>query len=321
MVRFFLRPQGKHLLGLASPGGAGRNRTLGQKEFDKLKVVIPTLPEQRKIAEFLTAVDGRIGQLIQKKALLEDYKKGVMQQLFTQAEGNCELGITNEELNDEHPEIIPNSKFSIPNSNRLRFKDDHGNDFPDWEEKTIGDIADIKGGKRIPKGKILEAVPNGFPYITVSDFDRGSVDLTNIRYVPLDVVDSIKNYTINTDDIFISVAGTLGLVGIIPGCLDGANLTENANKLTNLRCDQGYLLQYLKSEHFRSLVDGVKTTGAQPKLAIYAIKAFKIPRPLLAEQKKIANFLSAIDRKIETVATQITETKTFKRGLLQQMFV
>ena len=89
-------------------------------------ITIPTLPEQRKIADFLTAVDGRIEQLSQKKALLEDYKKGVMQQLFTQA---------------------------------LRFKDkvngkaregtlgcDHGNDFPEWEETTLGEIGSVVGG-------------------------------------------------------------------------------------------------------------------------------------------------------------------------------
>ena len=88
-------------------GKTGTMTTIGQADIASVELRTPALPEQRKIADFLTAVDGRIQQLSQKKALLQDYKKGVMQQLFTQA---------------------------------LRFKDDHGNDFPDWKEKTLGDV-------------------------------------------------------------------------------------------------------------------------------------------------------------------------------------
>ncbi|MDA7510476.1 restriction endonuclease subunit S [Verrucomicrobia bacterium] len=92
----------------------------------RLKITLPTLPEQRKIADFLTAVDGRIGQLIKKKALLEDYKKGVMQQLFTQA---------------------------------IRFKDDHGKDFPDWEEKKLGEVANLYQPKTISQ---TDLTPKGY---------------------------------------------------------------------------------------------------------------------------------------------------------------
>ncbi|MDA7496801.1 restriction endonuclease subunit S [Akkermansiaceae bacterium] len=205
-------------------------------------------------------------------------------------------------------------------SPEIRFKDDNGNDLPDWEEKTIGDVAEIKGGKRVPKGKVLESIPNGFPYITVSDFDRDSVDLRGIRYVPLDVVDKIKSYTINTSDIFISVAGTLGLVGVIPDSLDGANLTENANKLTNLKCDKSFLLQYLKSERFKSLIESVKTTGAQPKLAIYAIKAFRFPKPSPHEQKKIADFLTSVDERIGQLIKKKALLEDYKKGVMQQLF-
>lgn len=96
----FLTPRGKYLLELASPGGAGRNKTLGQKEFDRLKLFLPHVSEQQKIADFLTAVDSKINQLTEKHRLLKEYKKGVMQQLFSQ---------------------------------KIRFKDDDGNVFLDWK--------------------------------------------------------------------------------------------------------------------------------------------------------------------------------------------
>lgn len=105
---------------------------LSLTDLRNLSFIVPTLLEQRKIAEFLTAVDGRIQQLSQKKALLEDYKKGVMQQLFTQA---------------------------------IRFKDDHGNDFPDWEEKTLGDLLTFKNGFNAEKSQY----GTGVKFINVLD--------------------------------------------------------------------------------------------------------------------------------------------------------
>jgi type I restriction enzyme S subunit len=255
----------------------------------KLFLSLPSLPEQTKIANFLTAVDEKITLLTQKASLLSQYKKGVMQQIFSQ---------------------------------ELRFKDDNGQEFPEWEEKTLGDVADVKGGKRLAKGYSLQHENNGMPYITVSDMYQGGVDLKNIKYVPSEIAESIKNYKISINDIFISVAGTLGIVGIIPIELDNANLTENANKLTNLKCNQKYLLQYLMSDKFGKLIDSVKTTNAQPKLAIYAINSFVTFLPSsIEEQTKIANFLTAVDEKITNNQTQLNAVKQYKQGLLQQMFV
>lgn len=111
---------------------AGAQPNIGSRDIESIPFAFPRLPEQRKIADFLTAMDARIGQLIQKKALLEDYKKGVMQQLFTQA---------------------------------IRFKDDHGNDFPDWEEKTLGEVAKLISGQHLDPGQ-YEDSGEGVPYFT-----------------------------------------------------------------------------------------------------------------------------------------------------------
>ena len=258
-------------------------------DIKKIEVSYCNDKEQTKIASFLSAVDEKISQLTQKHRLLCEYKQGMMQKLFSQ---------------------------------QLRFKADDGSDFGEWEDKLIKDIADVKGGKRIPKGYSLVNENTGHPYITVSDMNRSySIDDINIRYVPFEVVETIKRYTITDKDIFISVAGTLGIIGKIPAKLQGANLTENADKLTNLKCHQDFLIYLLDSGCLSELIENTATTSAQPKLALYAIEQLEVKIPCLEEQTKIANFLSAIDQKIEVVAEQIKQAKTWKKGLLQQMFV
>ena len=187
---------------------------MNRNDVHSQKKLVPALPEQQKIASFLSSVDEKIQQLTRKKEMLEQYKKGVMQQLFQ----SSELGLNR--LKDDrisaeatNPKILSSKKSQF---RQLRFKDEKGKAYPKWEEKRLGDVCEVKGGKRIPLGYSLIEENNGYPYITVSDIENGSVSLSKIKYVPLEAVDTIKNYKITINDIFISVAGTLGLVGIIP---------------------------------------------------------------------------------------------------------
>ena len=86
----------------------------------------------------------------------------------------------------------------------------------EWEIKTLGSVSDIKGGKRLPKGESLIDIRTDHPYIRVADMHWGGVSIKNIRYVPDEVFPQIKSYTISSDDLFITVAGTLGVIGKIP---------------------------------------------------------------------------------------------------------
>jgi len=189
----------------------------------------------------------------------------------------------------------------------------------DWEVKKLEKVADVKGGKRIPKGYMLEARNNGYPYITVSDMYMGGINTADIKYVPLAVVEKIKNYRIYKDDIFISVAGTLGIVGTIPEELDGANLTENADKITNIKINKNYLLYVCKSHIIQNEIEKEKTTNAQPKLALKRIRNFNIPIPSKKEQQKIAQILSTWDEAIELKEKLIEEKKEQKKGLMQKL--
>ena len=203
---------------------------------------------------------------------------------------------------------------------RKRLLDDSGKPFEDeWEWCTLDKVSDVKGGKRLPKGNSLTDIPNSHPYIRVADMFMGGVDLKNILYVPEEVVPSIKNYTISKDDLFITVAGTLGIVGEIPPILDGANLTENADKLTNISCNKKFLLYVLKSPIIQRYVDAESTQNAQPKLALARIRSFIVPVPKQAEQKKIASVLSNADRETELLEQQLADLKQEKKALMQQL--
>ena len=121
-------------------------------------------------------------------------------------------------------------------------------DIPDnWEWCTLGNILSVKGGKRVPKGYKLLDEPTPYIYIRVTNMKNGTIEKNNIKYIDNAVHEQIKNYTIGKDDLYITVAGTIGKVGIVPDYFDGMNLTENANKLTDIQIDKNFLKYALSS--------------------------------------------------------------------------
>ena len=190
-----------------------------------------------------------------------------------------------------------------------------------WAEVEIGDVAEVKGGKRLPKGKSLLEIPTAHPYIRVTDFDYGSVDISNLKYLDEVTHDAIKNYTISKDDLYISIAGTIGLVGEIPVELDGANLTENAAKLCGLSgIEKSYLRYVLSSNASKEQFDDSTTSSGQPKLALFRIKNCRFPLPPLAEQKVIADKLDTLLAQVETTKARLDRIpkilKTFRQSVL-----
>ncbi|KYK44767.1 hypothetical protein A1D31_35915 [Bradyrhizobium liaoningense] len=171
-----------------------------------------------------------------------------------------------------------------------------------WPTKTLGEVADVKGGKRVPKGYQLQAEPTKHPYITVSDFtDDGTIDISGLRYVSDEIFEQIKRYTISSDDLYLSIAGTIGKAGYVPNELDGANLTENACKLV-LRpgTDRDFLYYFTKSDDFAEQAGANTRTAAQPKLALERLKTIKLSLPPLAEQRQI---VSLLDEAFDGLAT------------------
>jgi type I restriction enzyme S subunit len=171
-----------------------------------------------------------------------------------------------------------------------------------WCWTLVKDICDVKGGKRIPAGRRLSDIDTGYKYIRVSDMKNGSILTSDLKYVPIDIVASIKRYTISKDDIYITVAGTIGDVGTVPEELDGANLTENADKLvfSNRFICKEWLYVFLKSPFIKQQIKDVTTKVGQPKLAINKIEELILPLPPLSIQhrivEKIEEVFAAIDK-------------------------
>jgi type I restriction enzyme S subunit len=155
-------------------------------------------------------------------------------------------------------------------------------------------VASVLGGKRIPAGRTLTTDNTGYKYIRVSDMKNGSVLTDNLLYVPTDIYPSISRYVIHKEDVYITVAGTIGRVGKIPPEIDGANLTENADRLVFQIIDQDWLIKCLESSLVQQQIIDATTKVGQPKLAIKRIQELLIPLPPLAEQKRIIAKLEEI---------------------------
>ncbi len=169
-----------------------------------------------------------------------------------------------------------------------------------WKWCRLGDVAILKGGKRIPAGKkcISEKTPH--VYIRVTDMQNDTVNLDNLMYITDDIYSAIKNYTISKEDLYLTIAGTIGRVGIIPDCLDGMNLTENALKITDIKCDKKYLLYVLKSDFTQNYFFNSYHQVAMPKLSILNASNTQIPLPpTLAEQQCIVNRIEAMFAKLD----------------------
>jgi len=275
--------------------------SLSKKTIEKIKIVVPKPKEQQKIANFLTAIDQRITLLKQKKATLEDYKKGLMQKIFSQ---------------------------------EVRFKDDEGNDFPDWEVKLFSKLYEFKRTNSFSRDKLnnqsgeIQNIHYGDihtkfkSHFNINDEDvpyvNDEVDLSKVKVDEfiqagdLIIADASEDY----DDIGKVIEATnVDDKKIIAG------LHTFLARRINDKLSVGFAGLMMQSEHVRlqikKIAQGTKVLG----ISMGRLSKIKLKIPCPEEQQKIANFLSAIDQKINAMDKQITDSELFKKGLLQRMFV
>jgi type I restriction enzyme, S subunit len=277
-----------------SQGAAQDN--LNQEKLSNIEFVFPTLPEQTKIAEFFTAIDAKIQSLKKKKQLLQQYKKGVMQILFSQG------------------------KDAI---NRV-FTDDNGKPFPKWEMKKLGKldlyISDGNYGELYPKAS--EMKNSGIPFIRANNIKNLSLVWNDMKFIEEDHHKILTSGHLLENDILVTTRGDIGMVAYVTSEFEGANINAQICLLrTKSNVNPKYLLQYLGSEYGHKQFKSLQTGSALKQLPKGNLVKLNIPYPTLPEQTKIANFLSSIDEKINRTESQIQQTQAWKKGLLQQMFV
>ena len=240
---------------------------LSKGRVEKIPLTIPKPQEQKKIATFLTTVDSRITLLKEKKDALVDYKKGVMHQLFNQD---------------------------------IRFKDDKGNDFPDWEKKKLGDVLDYEQ----PTKFIVESTEYNDNYKTPvltagKTFVLGYTNEKKGIYKepPVIIFDDFTMANKFVDFEF--------------------KVKSSAMKILKVKDDSVKIKYVYESIQMINYPQG----DEHKRFWISEYSKIKIPYPSPKEQTKIANYLTALDVKVDALEDKIDSSVNFKKGLLQKMFV
>lgn len=262
--------------------GAAIKNVISVKELKSVKISIPSIQEQDKIASFLSKVNEKIEKLEKKQELWETYKKGMMQQLFSQ---------------------------------KLRFKDENGEDYPDWEIKKLAEIARFFKGKGIPKEDIsndgIECIRYGELYTTYKEEIKDIVSKTNLNIDEL--VLSEKN------DVVIPTSGETAIDIATASCVMKSGVAIGGDTTIIKTDENGLFISYcLNSQRneIASLAQGVSVVH----LYSSQLKGLKLEIPTIEEQNKIANFLSVVEIRIGQVSRELEINKEFKKGLLQLMF-
>ena len=268
---------------LASAIGSTQ-KALTIANLNKLIFNFPSNEEQTKIASFLSAVDEKINQLTQKHELLSQYKQGMMQKLFSQ---------------------------------QLRFKADDGNEFREWSNKTIGDVANIKRGaspRPINDSKWFDD-SSSIGWVRISDVSKSKKYLLQTEQY-LSTLGIQKSRLVPKGNLIMSICATIGkpiYTGFDVCIHDGFVVFSELQAIHEYAY---YYLEYIEKNWYQ-----YGQAGTQVNLNSDIVSNEAFPFPCLEEQTKIANFLSAIDQKIDVVSEQLEQAKLWKKGLLQQMFV
>lgn len=264
----------------------GAQPNLNLEQMGNYSFATPTLPEQQKIASFLTAIDTKINQLTRKKQLLEQYKKGVMQKIFNQ---------------------------------ELRFKDDKGEEFPEWEEKTLGEVSERITRKNGIENLNVLTISAQLGLISQLEFFNKSVSAKDIS----------GYYLIHRDEFAYNKSYSAGYpMGAIKrlkkydsGVVSTLYICFRFNSSVSLE----FMEQYFESGIHNKEIEKVAQEGARNhgllNIGLNDFFGTYIFLPSFPEQQKISSFLTAIDNKISQTTQQLQQTQTYKKGLLQQMFV
>ena len=283
LYKYFNSNQIQNEISIISFGSAQPQLTVG--EISKLKIAYPALIEQQKLASFFTAVDNKLQTLKKKKTLLEQYRKGVMQKIFS-------LEIR----------FKPTLK-DVNISNVIC-------EFPDWEEKMLSEVVELRNSKYNPEKENSSVKCIELEHLASETGQlSGFIDGKNSG--------SIKNRFNKGDVLFGKLRPYLKKYLFAP--FDGVCSSEiwvlKGKHITN-----EFLYFIVQTNNFIDLTN-ISSGSKMPRADWNVVSKGLFDIPTLPEQTKIANFLSAIDVKISLCTSQIEKTEQYKKGLLQKMFV
>lgn len=286
----------KYMYNVGNSGVRSDRMNISNNDFFNMNVFMPNnIQEQEKIADFLSSVDKKISITEEKLNLFKDYKKGIMQKIFNQ---------------------------------ELRFKDSNSNDYPEWEEKRLGEIIEFlsdytaNGSFASLKENVTYYTEENYA-VLVRTTDLEKRIFTPERFTDKKGYNFLKKTALFGGEIILANVGSIGNVYKVPSYNKPMTLAPNTYVIYfNTLVEKEFIYQMMKTNNFKNKIlskVGSSTLKAINKANLKDIDIF-IPTSL-EEQQKIANFLSSIDNKIENLATELENLKEFKKGLLQQMFV
>ncbi len=234
------------------------------------------------------ATDGE--QLTQVQAELAEYLRAVRS---GQAADDLQLSLG---LVVAKEKIAVNGDYNL-SGERYR---EGGVSLSKFQHVLLGEICEVKGGKRLPQGEPYASEKTLHPYLRVTDFGNATVNTSNLKYITEEIHNEIRRYTISSADVYITIAGTIGLMGTIPDFLEGANLTENAAKLIidSKRIDNRFLALIGNAAFVQEQIASLTHAVGVPKLSLERIKTIQIPLPLLDVQKEIVAEIEGYQRVI-----------------------
>lgn len=267
------------------------------------EIDLPPLTEQKIIAEkldtLLAQVDSTKARLEQIPQILKRFRQSVIVAAVN--------GQLTKELHKKNKFKLTELNISIPSL---------------WKISEIGQFADVKGGKRLPKGESLIAENTGFPYIRAGQLKNGTVLPEGQLYLEEYIKKSISRYTVSAGDLYITIVGAcIGDAGIIPDVYNNANLTENAAKICNLKESifNRFLSLWLRSSYLQDIINSEIKSGAQGKLALARIKSLPLILPPLPEQHEIVRRVEQLFAYADTIEKQVNSALTRVNSLTQSI--
>lgn len=193
---------------------------------------------------------------------------------------------------------------------------------PEWDEKRIDEICQVKGGKRLPAGEDLVFKTTSHPYIRVRDLNN-ALYLTlskDMAFISDDVHDRISRYTVNAGDVVVSIVGTIGLTAIVDESLNLANLTENCNKLTNfIQASSHWVYLFLNSHRGKDAIRQATVGAVQAKLPLKNIQAMTLPVPREGDMRIIEETCSPFFALMSANQRELVSLEALKANLLDHL--